>query len=502
MALAFVFSLLAQRVPCVGDYLDEETLNRMQQREEYLQEQMTKLLLEIEEMERAQGRMGLQALLFALLPYWKTVSVLCLFVFLFWFMWKIHKKFRGVEDDSDVESSSSEEQQQEQQELEQQEQQMQVVEVEAKDEFVFAEEFWPIHTHQEDGEQILSLLHHLIDICQHIAADTFYPVPAHTTGVGSVYEGWCPLVNEPVFCVVVSLLAPRGHTFHPDLGAPEELPARNSRVRVELECTCGREQEMRMRCFLHASAEELRNQQSNLLHSLCTDSYLDVEKTAQWFQKLIRNAWKCRHSSTMRSLNVTQSKRSCRLQVTDVYKKIFLVEMLFGVQQDDTDIFLSSQETEVGTTPSTTWPQSCAVAEAKFFLLVAARAEERNFYIRYMQVCAYILAGLNFSVYELKTVLMHLLTAIPLEGWHRSYFLERIDDLLRYLRCCVEEKHLGHFFIGNEDVPAEIILPQDFRESEPLNLFQHLEDAERHEQALQELEELQDRLMSLLIYGK
>ena len=48
MALAFVFSLLAQRVPCVGDYLDEETLNRMQQREEYLQEQMTKLLLEIE----------------------------------------------------------------------------------------------------------------------------------------------------------------------------------------------------------------------------------------------------------------------------------------------------------------------------------------------------------------------------------------------------------------------------------------------------------------------
>ena len=238
MALAFVFSLLAQRVPCVGDYLDEETLNRMQQREEYLQEQMTKLLLEIEEMEMARSRMGLQALLFALLPYWKTVSVLCLFVFLFWFMWKIHKKFRGVEDDSDVESSSSEEQQQEQQELEQQEQQMQVVEVEAKDEFVFAEEFWPIHTHQEDGEQILSLLHHLIDICQHIVADTFYPVPAHTTGVGSVYEGWCPLVNEPVFCVVVSLLAPRGHTFHPDLGAPEELPARNSRVREIGRASC------------------------------------------------------------------------------------------------------------------------------------------------------------------------------------------------------------------------------------------------------------------------
>ena len=184
------------------------------------------------------------------------------------------------------------------------------------------------------------------------------------------------------------------------------------------------------------------------------------------------------------------------------FKRNCLLKAVFGVQHNHKDIFLSSQETEVGTTPSTTWPQSCAVAEAKFFLLVAARAKERNFYIRYMQVCTYILAGLNFSVYELKTVLMHLLTAIPLEGWHRSYFLERIDDLLRYLRCCVEEKHLGHFFIGNEDVPAEIILPQDFRESEPLNLFQHLEDAERHEQALQELEELQDRLLSLLIYGK
>ena len=49
MALAFVFSLLAQRVPRLGEVLDADTLDRMQQREVYLREQMTKLLKETEQ---------------------------------------------------------------------------------------------------------------------------------------------------------------------------------------------------------------------------------------------------------------------------------------------------------------------------------------------------------------------------------------------------------------------------------------------------------------------
>ncbi|XP_021259197.1 inositol 1,4,5-trisphosphate receptor-interacting protein-like 1 [Numida meleagris] len=495
MALAFIFALLAQRVPCVGDELDAITLLRMQEREAYLTEKMTQLLLEIEQKNMAQSRMGLQALLFAALPYWKICSVLCLFILLFWFMWKIQKEFRGPDDSSDEESSSSEEQEQEE------EQQEQVLVLD--DTLFLADVLWPIGNHKDSCKEMLSLLEHLINISQTILSDTFFPMPEYPTGVGSTYEGWCPPRDEPVFCLLVPLTAPRGHVFHLELGTAGELPARNSRVRVVLECVCGREQEMGMLCFLHASEDELRNQQPSLLHSLCTGSYLDVEKTACWFTMLIRNAWKCIPAAATCSMKAMLPRRSCRLHLTDYLRRTYIVEIVFGVQQDNTDIFLSSQETEAAITASTTWPQSCAMAEVKFFQHIDAHSQGENFYHRYLQVYGYILVGYNFSTYELKTVLMHLLTAIPLENWHGRYFFQRMDDIMRYLRCCLEEKRLNHFLIGNEEVPAEIILPQDFQVSEPLNLFQHLaQDPDKHEQALHELEDLEDRLASLLIYGK
>ena len=493
MALAFLFSLLAQRVPCVGEEFDADTLKRMQQHEVYLREQMAKLLLHIEKKNTEESRVGMQALLCAVWPYWKVWSALFLTVLLLWFTWKIYKKFRAVEDSSDEESSRDEEEQQKQEE-----------EVREEDDLFLPDTLWLSQIHRGNCDQILSLFGYLIQFCQYLVSDTSYPVPQRPIGVGSAYESWFPLEDEPVFCLLVPLLAPRGHVFHLDLGAPGELPARNPRIRVELECTCGREQEMGMQCFLHTSAEELRNQQPSLLHSLCTGSYLDVEKTARWFLVLIRNAWKCMPESATCSMNVMLlSRRSCRLQLTDINNTTVFVEIVFGVQQDRTDIFLSSQETEVAGTPSTTWTQSCAVAEAKFFQHVATHAQEDNFYLRYAQVGAHILAGHSFSTYGLKTVLMHLLTANPLESWHGRYFLQRMDDTLRYLRCCVEEKRLDHFLIGNEKVPAEITLPQDFQASQPLNLLQHLaEDPDRREQVLQELEELQDQLTSLLIYQK
>ncbi|PKU38980.1 inositol -trisphosphate receptor-interacting 1 [Limosa lapponica baueri] len=54
-----------------------------------------------------------------------------------------------------------------------------------------------------------------------------------------------------------------------------------------------------------------------------------------------------------------------------------------------------------------------------------------------------------------------------------------------YLRGCVEEKRLDHFFLGNENVPEDIILPPAFQAAEPLNLFQHLvQDPAAHATAL------------------
>ncbi|XP_021259053.1 inositol 1,4,5-trisphosphate receptor-interacting protein-like 1, partial [Numida meleagris] len=432
---------------------------------------------------------------------WKICSVLCLLVLLFWVTCKIQKKFRGVEDSSDEESSSREEKEQKE---EQQEQQEHKKRREEEVSLFLADVLRPMRIYEGVGEEMLSLLGLLIKICQGVLSDTFYPMPERPIGVGNSYEGWGPMKEKHAFCLLVPLTAPRGHIFHVEVGTAKERPSRNSRVRVEMECVCGREQEMDMQCFLHASEEALSDQNSSLLHSLCTGIYLDMNKVASWFRLVLKEAWNCMPHSATCSLKVMLARRNCLLRLTDFYKRRnFYVWLAFGVQQGNTDIFLSNHEMQPGYTGSMDWPQSCAVAEVKFFQYIAARSQGGDFCHRYLQVCDRTLVSETFSAYVLKTVLMHLLTDIPLEDWDKRYFLLRMDDIMRYLRCCLEEKRLDHFFIGNEKLPPEIILPQDFQEFPPVNLFQHLEqDPEKHEQALNELEELQDRCRNMLFFGR
>ncbi|NXC47606.1 IPIL1 protein, partial [Penelope pileata] len=332
----------------------------------------------------------------------------------------------------------------------------------------------------------------LLHFCRVALSTGFHPLPQPPIAVGSVYEGWSPRDDEATYRFFVPLKAPPGHVFHLELGTAEELPERNSRIRVEWQCTCEREEETP--CFLHSSEDELRDQEPSLVHTLCTDFYLNVEKTARWFQMLIRAAWKGAPISASWQLKVLPSSRSCSLRLVDTHKRVFFVDMVFGVQQDNTDIYLSSQTTEALVTPSTSWPQSCAVAEMKFFRHIDIQAQGDSFHLRCIQACAHLLVGFSFSTYQLKTVVMHLLTAIPLESWRARHFAHRMDDIMRYLRSCLEEKRLDHFLIGNEAVPAEITLPQHFQTSRPVNLFQHLEqEPDKHEQALYEMDELEDR---------
>lgn len=257
-------------------------------------------------------------------------------------------------------------------------------------------------------------------------------------------------------------------------------------------CTCLNEQLAgETLCFLHHPEEELRrNQNSGLLGTLCTGSYLDVQKTALWFQNLVKDAWVVLPQSCKYHLAVLPSSCSCKFQVTNGNNESLCIKMMFGVQQGDSDIFVSSRSTEAIFTPSTMWSESYAVAEVKFFRHVATHAPYDRFHLKCLQLCTCILVCTGFSTYTLKTAVMHLLTTIPLSCWRRGHFLMRLLEIMRYLRCCLEEKRLNHFF-GNENVPEEIILPPAFQTAKPLNLLEHLaQDLAAHAKALREFMEL------------
>ncbi|XP_041255105.1 inositol 1,4,5-trisphosphate receptor-interacting protein-like 1 [Onychostruthus taczanowskii] len=283
-----------------------------------------------------------------------------------------------------------------------------------------------------------------------------------------------------------------------------------------LVCTCKREQlGEKLLCFLHDSQEELwRKHKRSLLETLCTGSYLDVEKTSHWFHQLVRCSWLHVPHSYSWHLVFQSCSRSCQFQLSKG-KKSLMVEMLFGVRQGDSDIFVVSQPTEaqkgasinfVSSQPakaniiaSTAWPETYAVAEAKFFQHIARKLPCRSLHLKCLQVFTCILRGTGFSSSTWKTVVMHVLTTVPVSQWRRREFERRLWDVMAYLHRCLQLKRLEHFVQGNERLPAEISLPPATRGVEPLNLFEHLaRDPATHREAMQAYGQLRYRLWMML----
>ncbi|XP_075609106.1 inositol 1,4,5-trisphosphate receptor-interacting protein-like 1 [Balearica regulorum gibbericeps] len=520
MAVTKFFALLVQSIiqfpQMVGDELDEATRERMEQRAELLSREMTRLLRELEQRsleqsimeQRTQEQSGVAwgALLFAALQCWQFWAIAGVLVVLFGLCWLLRKRSHEA-DNSSVEESSNSDREQLEEEEEQEEEESEGEDPDEEEALgrIFVKRIqWPVQNLSYRSRVVQELVGDLLRVFQDLFSNSFFPVLQPGIRVGSTFEGWSPHEDDAVCCLLMPLKPPQGHAFHLELGTTGDMPAKDACVRVELECTCAREKLVEnMLCFLHHSEEELRrNQGPSLLHTLCTGSYLDAEKTACWFQNSVRSAWVVLPQSRRYHMKVLPSSRSCKLQLTSASRRTLFVEMIFGVQQGDSDIFLSSQTSEDIYPSSTTWPESYAVAEVKFFSYLARQAPHDSFHLKCLQLCACILGSTGFSTYTFKTAVMHLLNIIPLSCWRRKDFLLRLEDITQYLCYCLEEKRLDHFFFGNENLPEEILLPPAFETAEPFNLFQHLaQDPAAHAKALCEFDELQNRLTRLLFYG-
>ncbi|XP_068061297.1 uncharacterized protein [Anomalospiza imberbis] len=375
---------------------------------------------------------------------------------------------------------------------------------------------WPVEDLERGCSVVAELMESFTRVFVDSVSNTFYPVPQVAIGVGSAFEGWSPPGWDGVYRVLVPLNPPPGHIFHLQLNSAGQMATRTFSVRVELVCMCERERlGEKLLCFLHHSQEELRREQKrSLLETLCTGSYLDVEKTSRWFYQLVRCSWLHVPQSYSWHLVFQPCSRSCQFQLSKG-KRSLMVEMLFGVRQGDSDIFVvshpteaqkgnsssfvSSQPAEANIIASTAWPETYAVAEAKFFQHIARQVPCESLHLKCLQVFTCILRGTGFSSSTWKTVVMHVLTTVPLSRWRRREFAQRLWDVMAYLRRCLHLKHLEHFVLGNERLPAEISLPPAMRSVEPLNLFENLaRDPAAHREALKAYGRLRFRLWMLL----
>ncbi|XP_064260158.1 inositol 1,4,5-trisphosphate receptor-interacting protein-like 1 [Passer domesticus] len=361
---------------------------------------------------------------------------------------------------------------------------------------------WPVQDLQRGCEWITRLMDNYTICFGHVLSNSFYPVLQRAIGVGSAFEGWSPREQDVVYTVLIPMTPPRGHSFHLELESQEQRHVKNFRVRVQLECTCtpGREQQDEdMLCFLHHSEEELKsNQDPSLLDTLCTGSYLDVQKTARWFHQLVRAVWPALPQSHNWHLKLLPSTRCCQLKVSNS-KESFRIDIFFGVRRGDSAVFACSQPREAYTA-STTWPESYAVVEAEFFQHFARQAPPDSLHLKCLQFFTRLPLGFSFSTYTMKTIVMHMLHISPVSAWRRRNLLERMVLVMYNLYLCLREKRLDHFIVGNETFPQDIKLPTDVKMAEPYNLFHHLEQQpDAHTHALYEYDVLENWFKKILL---
>ncbi|XP_074409368.1 inositol 1,4,5-trisphosphate receptor-interacting protein-like 2, partial [Zonotrichia albicollis] len=79
--------------------------------------------------------------------------------------------------------------------------------------------------------------------------------------------------------------------------------------------------------------------------------------------------------------------------------------------------------------------------------------------------------GRVLSSYVLKTALFSLLLQGPLEAWDEQFLVERLEDLVLYLRDCLRKQVLMDFFLGNTSLPEAVALPRFLKEAAPVNLL-------------------------------
>ncbi|XP_059703813.1 inositol 1,4,5-trisphosphate receptor-interacting protein-like 1 [Haemorhous mexicanus] len=478
----------------VGDGLDEVTRLRTEVRAKLREEETIGLEREVEQLVLKQGAWAWGDLLCSAWQHWQVWALagLLLLLLALWY-WGRKRSLRREEHVGNEEEGDSD--------LDGEESDMEQYRHRANNfgRIVMERIQWPVQDLQEGCTWTRNLMEHFAIYFRRVLSNSFYPVLQGAIGVGSAFEGWSPREQDVVYQVLIPMTPPRGHSFHLELGTAGQRRLRNFHVRVQQECTCTREQQDKnMLCFLHHPEEELRRcQDPSLLHTLCTGSYLDVEKTARWFYQLVRAIWPALLESHRWHLVLLPSRRSCQLKVTNG-RESYRIELLFGVRQGNSDVFVSSQPRQAHTS-STIWPESYAVAEMKFFRYIARRAPPDSLHLKCLQFFTRLQLGLGFSTYTIKTIVMHMLSVLPASQWRRRHFVRRLMDISESLRTCVEMRHLNHFIVGNQRLPQGISLPPEVLMARSRNLFHDLEmDPVAHSQAVSQYVDLHHWLKRIL----
>lgn len=317
-ALGFVSAMVAALPRLTHDpQADTAAAQRMQQRKEFLHQQMTLLWQEVEQIRSLEG--ALVHYVFKNWVFWATAAAMLAEVC--WLVW--HRRLAFISKDNKKGRQDFNR---------------------ARRGARFLAECAPLPVQElpEPCRNLKQLVRDLLYISREFSRRTFMPAIYPDRGMDDSHEFWSTLENRIIYQLLVFLRPPPGHSFVLEQDTVRQHPERCSDIRVVLECTCSTEPDSaESLCFVHRRGNEvLQDHRSPVLETLCTGFFLNVEHISSWVQSLLFSAWLRLPPWPGRHLTMLPCSRSCKFLVSSPSKEHSYTEMFFAVHESSTDSFV------------------------------------------------------------------------------------------------------------------------------------------------------------------
>nr|XP_009935894.1 PREDICTED: uncharacterized protein LOC104332194 [Opisthocomus hoazin] len=234
--MARFFAGLVYQAHFIGAELDEATRMRMQQREYYLSWKMIQMLQDLQGQRiqlqtiQEQSAFAWGALLCTALQQWQFWVIAAVLVLLCELCWWLSRRSHQPASSSKHSGSRRLEKEEEEGSLH-------------MDSFLDEYMSWRVPKRKVACRVVETLAKELIRVCQKLSKNDFMPRLQAPVGLGS-FQVMDPQGDKHyVYRLLVPLEPPPGHSFHLELSTEGEMPVRNSRLRVQLECTCSEDQQ-------------------------------------------------------------------------------------------------------------------------------------------------------------------------------------------------------------------------------------------------------------------
>ncbi|XP_035493867.1 inositol 1,4,5-trisphosphate receptor-interacting protein [Scophthalmus maximus] len=248
-------------------------------------------------------------------------------------------------------------------------------------------------------------------------------------------------------------------------------------------CHCQSSDTDDMVCLLHCEDVSARTKMTESRLCMKNTSFLSKSQVSRWFQCTIKQAW----AQISHKYDFELSIRYIDAPGTLVVRFRSGKQISFSMNP----VVKLNADAHFYITPcapnnlDTCWPLSLTVYEEHLLECLVKRLPENPCHIRTLDIACFLhkrqtaLSGSSaLKDLHFKTALIHLLLTKDPSQWKPQHVADRLRDLLDFLEKSLERKLLHHVFIGNTITQKFMLLPVEFTQAKPVNLFHPLVEHE------------------------